>query len=54
MRMHNAEELAAIKVRINRDLLEEIRKLATRDNRSINNYMLRLLTQHVNDAQRRK
>lgn len=47
MRNHNAEELRAIKLRVNRDLLEEIRKLAEHDGRSINSYMNALMRQQV-------
>lgn len=44
MRRHTAEELHAIKLRVNRNLLEEIRKLAAREHRSVNNWMTATLT----------
>jgi hypothetical protein len=47
MRKHTPEEIHAIKLRVDRDLLEEIRKLAIRENRSVNNYFNNLLRQHV-------
>lgn len=49
MRTHNAEELYAIKIRVQRDLLEEIRQLAQRDNRSFNNYLSQIMRQHAQE-----
>lgn len=54
MKYQTPEQAAAIKLRLNRDLLEEIRRLATRDNRSINSYLLHLLTRHVAKQQHNK
>lgn len=47
MRNHTADEKYKITLRVNRDLLEEIRKIAQRDDRTINSYMNALMRQQV-------
>lgn len=47
MRNMSNEERFRISIRVNRDLLEEIRQLAQRDNRSINSYVLNAVHHHA-------
>jgi len=47
MRNHNPEELYKITLRVNRHLLEEIRRAAERDSRSINSYLTHKLLQEL-------
>lgn len=47
MRTHTAEEKYKITLRVNRDLLEEIRAAAARESRTINSYMIHRLVSEL-------
>lgn len=53
MKNLTAEQNAKIQVRLNRDLLEDIRRLSALDNRSINNYLIRLMLADVRKRQKK-
>jgi len=55
MKPHNAEQLYKINLRINRDLLDEIRRAAERESRSVNNYITtKLLNELMPHTQSKK
>lgn len=54
MKNQTAEQKYKITLRVNRDLLEEMRHAAERDSRTINSYLIHLLRQELTRAQRPK
>jgi uncharacterized protein (DUF1778 family) len=62
MRTHTAEEKYRITLRVNRDLLEELRQAAKRESRTVNTFMVHRLMQELmpeqygkpTDAQKKK